>query len=110
MKRVLLDENMPRKLRRELPGCVVRTVQEEGWGSFENGALLRRAAANFDVFVTADRRMQFQQTLSGYEIGVVVIVTPRLWYAVLKTVGPELREAVASVRPGEIVHIHAGMP
>ncbi len=70
MKRVLFDENL-------LPAFEIRTVQEEGWGSIQNGELLRRAVGRFDVFLTADRRMQYQQKLIAFEIGIVVIVTPR---------------------------------
>jgi hypothetical protein len=78
VRRVLLDENLPRLLRRSFPEFEIRTVQEEGWGSFQNGQLLRRAEGTFDVLLTADRRMQYQQTLASFALGVVVIVTPRL--------------------------------
>lgn len=105
MKRVLFDENMPRRLRRELPGCTVRTVQDEGWAGLENGTLLRRAEAEFDIFVTADRRMEFQQALSDYVIGIIVIITPRLWYRVLVTIAPALRDAVETTQSGQVVHI-----
>jgi hypothetical protein len=44
VKRVLFDENMPRKLRRDIPEFAVRTVQEEGWAGLKNGELLRKAA------------------------------------------------------------------
>jgi predicted nuclease of predicted toxin-antitoxin system len=54
LKRVLLDENLPRKLRRDLPEFFVRTVQEEGWTSFTNGELLGRADQKFDVLLTGD--------------------------------------------------------
>ena len=105
MKRVLFDENMPRRLRRDLPDCLVRTVQQEGWAGIQNGELLTRAQETFDVFVTADRRMQFQQTLSGYSIGVVVVVTPRLWYHVLATIAPALRDAIETVQRGRMVEV-----
>ncbi len=63
--RVLLDEQLPRHLARELRGHDVSTVQQEGWAGLKNGELLRRAAdAVFDVFVTADRNLEFQQNLS----------------------------------------------
>lgn len=105
MKRVLFDENMPRRLRRALPDCIVRTIQEEGWAGLENGALLSQAQSKFDVFVTADRRMEFQQNLSAYGIGIIVIVTPRLWYRVLITIAPALREAIATIQAGQVVHV-----
>jgi hypothetical protein len=84
VRRVLFDENLPRLLRRRFPELEIRTVQEEGWGAFKNGELLRRAEGHFDVLLTADRRMQYQQKLTGFRIGIVVIVTPRLQIQVLE--------------------------
>jgi hypothetical protein len=61
--RVPLDEQLPRRLARELPGHVVRTVQQEGWAATKNGELLRlAAAAGFEAFLTADQNLEFQQT------------------------------------------------
>jgi len=105
VKRVLFDENLPRLLRHRLPEFEIRTVQEEGWGAFKNGELLRRAANRFDVLLTADRRMQYQQTLTSYEIGVVVIVTPRLQLGMLERALEEFRIAIAEIRPGEIKRV-----
>jgi hypothetical protein len=105
VKRVLFDENLPRLLRRDLPDCEVRTVQEEGWGSFRNGELLRRAEGKFDVFLTADRRMQYQQKLPVFDIGVVVIVTPRLRLGTLRRALAAIRDAISGVRAGEVVHV-----
>jgi len=105
VKRVLFDENLPRLLRRKLPEFEVRTVQEEGWGSLKNGDLLRRAEDSFDLFLTADRRMQYQQKLTSFRIGVVVIVTPRLDLHLLERVVGEIRVALDSVRPGEVIHV-----
>ena len=73
MKRVLFDENMPRKLRRDLPEFFICTAQEQGWSAFQNGDLLRRAAQDFDVLVTIDQRMRHQQNVPLLNIGVVVI-------------------------------------
>lgn len=105
MRRVLFDENLPRLLRKKLTEFEIRTVQEEGWGSLENGALLRRAEGSFDVLLTADRRMQYQQKLTSFGIGVVVIVTPRLQLAVLERALDQIRDALNSVDAGEIVRI-----
>lgn len=102
MKRVLFDENLPRLLRSKLPGFEIRTVQEEGWGAFKNGELLRRAENSFDVLLTADRRMQYQQTLTSYAIGVVVMVTPRLQLGILERALEDVRLAIVEIRPGEI--------
>lgn len=105
MIRVLFDENLPRLLRRKLPEFEIRTVQEEGWGAFKNGELLRRAEGRFDVLLTADRRMQYQQKLTAFGIGVVVIVTPRLQLQVLASALDPLRHAIRSVSFGEVLHV-----
>jgi predicted nuclease of predicted toxin-antitoxin system len=105
LRRILLDENLPRKLRRELPGCFVRTVQEEAWTSFANGELLGRAQANFDVLLTADRRLQFQQNLARFDIGVVVILTPSLRFREISKAISAISSAIASVSPGELIQV-----
>jgi hypothetical protein len=64
--RVLLDEQLPRLLRHHFPGHFVRTVRQQGWMGLRNGDLMRRAAGSgFEVFVTADQGLQFQQNLAG---------------------------------------------
>ena len=105
MKRVLLDENLPRKLRRDLAGFFVRTVQEENWTSFSNGELLGRAQDRFDVLLTADRRLQFQQNLSRFNIGVVVVLTVSLQYRHIRTAIEPIRTALTAIQPGELVQI-----
>jgi hypothetical protein len=74
VKRVLLDENLPRKLRRDLLEYVVRTVQEEGWTSFRNGELLTRAQHVFDVLLTADRRHEIRAALATVRPGQIIQV------------------------------------
>lgn len=72
--RVLLDECLPRRLKRELPGHDVRTAPEMGWAGKSNGELLALAARDFDVFLTTDRNLSFQQNVSAVDIAVVVLV------------------------------------
>jgi hypothetical protein len=105
VRRILLDENLPRKLRRELPEFTVRTVQEEGWTSFSNGELLGRAQERFDVLLTADRRLQFQQNLTRFEIGVVVILTVSLRFRAIRTAIEPIRSALTSVQPGQVIQV-----
>jgi hypothetical protein len=105
VKRVLLDENLPRKLRRDLPQFSVRTVQEEGWTSYENGELLTRAQTRFDVLLTGDRRLRFQQNLARFNIGIVVIITPSLRYRTIRQSIEAIRTAIDSVRGGELIEV-----
>lgn len=72
--RVLLDEMLPRKLKRLLPeGADVVTVQERGWDSKKNGELLASAEKEFDLLITTDRGIPHQQDLSRYNLTVVVL-------------------------------------
>jgi predicted nuclease of predicted toxin-antitoxin system len=105
VRRVLLDENLPRKLRRELLGFAVRTVQEEGWTSFRNGELLSRAQHSFEVLLTADRRLQLQQNIPQFDIGVVVIVTMNLRLRTILTAIEKIRTALEEVRAGEVITV-----
>ena len=90
MRRVLFDEDMPRQLRRDLPEFEIQTVQEKGWSAIQNGELLRRASESFDVLVTADQRLQYQQNIASFSIGVVVIVA-------VDTRLPNLRKSSSAV-------------
>jgi hypothetical protein len=105
VRRVLLDENLPRKLRRDLNEFSVRTVQEENWTSFTNGELLVRAQDRFDVLLTADRRLQFQQNLARFNIGVVVILTVSLQYRHIQQSIEAIRAALAAVKPGALLQV-----
>ena len=103
MKRVLFDENLPGSLRHRLPEFEIRTVQEEGWGAFKNGELLRRASGKFDVLLTADQRLRYQQNIQQFAIGVVAIETFDTTLAGLRQLLPQINQAVASVVPGTIL-------
>jgi len=94
---------MPRKLRRDLPEFHIRTAQEEGWAALKNGALLTRASAAFDVLVTIDQRMRYQQNVPRFAIGVVVIEVPDTRLVHLRSLLPELRDAIQNVRAGEVL-------
>ncbi|MBV9493884.1 MAG: hypothetical protein JOZ54_06540 [Acidobacteria bacterium] len=109
MRRVLFDEMMPRKLRRDLPDFSIRTAQEEGWGSFKNGELLRRASASFDVLLTADQRMRFQQHVPSFDIGIVVIEVPDMRLLYIRALVPQIREALARVVSGEVILVTSGI-
>lgn len=103
MRRVLFDEDLPRQLRRDFPEFDIRTVQEEGWSSVQNGELLRRASQNFDVLLTADQRLQYQQNIPRFDIAVVVIVAVDTRLPHLRSLLPQLRTAIVDVMPGTVI-------
>ena len=104
-KRVLLDECLPRNLKISLPGHDVRTVPEAGWASKENGELLSLAAAQYDVFVTVDRNLAFQQNLGRLPIAVVVLVARGNRLRDLLPLVPALQRAIETVEHGQMVRL-----
>jgi predicted nuclease of predicted toxin-antitoxin system len=104
--RVLLDEQLPRRLARELTGHEVRTVQQQGWAGLKNGELLQRAAdAGFEVFLTADQNLQYQQNLARARIGVVVLIAPSNKLEDLLPLLAPARKAISSSQAGEVVRV-----
>ena len=69
--RVFLDECIDWRLARDIVGHDVKTARQMGWTTIQNGALLALASQNFDVFVTLDRNLSFQQNLDGFSIAVI---------------------------------------
>jgi len=105
--RVLLDECVPKKLRRELPGHRVRTVTEMGWAGTKNGPLLRRAASQFDVFLTVDQGIEFQQSLTELDLSVVVMTAPSNDIDDLRPLMPRVMAALGSVKSGDVLVVRA---
>jgi predicted nuclease of predicted toxin-antitoxin system len=103
--RVLLDECLPRRLKRELPGHDVRTAPEMGWASKRNGELLQLAQREFDVFLTVDRNLQHQQNLASFEIAVVVLVASSNRFDDLRPLMNTVRDSLSIAKRGEALVI-----
>ncbi len=106
--KVLLDECVPRKLRRELRGHEVFTVTERGWSGVKNGELLALAEAEFDVFLTVDQNLKFQQHLKAFDIGVVLLVARNNRLKTLLSFMPEAREALENIKAGDFIRLGGG--
>ncbi len=103
--KVLLDECLPRKLKREVEADLVKTVPEAGWASKKNGELLRLAEADFDVLLTNDRNVEHQQNLKSFDLAFIVLVAPTNDIADLEPLMPAANEALKTIKAGEIKYI-----
>lgn len=92
--RILPDESLPHDLVALIPSHEVSTVGDEGWKSVKNGKLLSLAATKFDVFVTADRNLEFQQNLARLPLAVVVLIARKKWIQDLEPLLPGLAVAL----------------
>ncbi len=96
--RVLLDDCLPKCLKRELVGHDVKTAPEMGWASKRNGDLLGLAVSGFDVFVTADRNLSYQQDVSAFDIAVVVLAARSNRLDDLRPLVPQLLEILPTAK------------
>jgi len=94
---------MPQPLRRLLAEFEISTAQEMGWGRVKNGELLKRAEGVFDVFLTADQQLKYQQNLKGRQLAILVLSTNRWPQVRAKT--PEIITAIQSLRPGDYLEL-----
>lgn len=105
--RVLLDESLPGAPKRELDDFQAATVPEAGWAGTKNGALLKLANEEFDVFVTPDRSMPFQQNLSGLRLSLIILLARSNDIADLLPLVPGLKRALLGVKPGDVLRLGA---
>ena len=105
--RVLLDESVPRPLARLLVGHDARTVTQEKWTSLGNGALLKQAATAFDVLLTADQNIEYQQNLKMLPIAVVVLVADSNRLEALEPLIPAVLQALEVLPPRTLVRVGA---
>lgn len=103
--RLLLDECMPRRLKKEFVGHVVEHAREAGFAGLKNGALLRAAERAFDVLVTVDKNIPFQQNLKSLRIAILILIAKSNRYEDLKPLVPRALESLKSIQHGDVVRI-----
>jgi predicted nuclease of predicted toxin-antitoxin system len=103
--RILLDESVPRKLAFELTAHETQTVQKRGWAGLKNGALLRAASQEFEVLVTADSNLEFQQNPATLPIALIVLLAVNNRVETLRPLVPDVMEALKTIQPGQLVRV-----
>ena len=100
--KVFIDECVDWRLARDIVGHEVRTARQMGWSSVKNGELLALATKDFDVFVTVDRNLSFQQNLPAFEIAVIVLRARSNRLADLQQLVPELLGSIPTAKRGAV--------
>jgi hypothetical protein len=98
--RILFDQGTPVPLKEHLQGHSVATAYEKGWSTLRNGELLALAEAQFDVLVTTDRNLRFQQNVAVRKLAIVVL--PTTSWPRLSSAATRIAEFVAAAPPGKI--------
>jgi hypothetical protein len=102
--RILFDNGTPRGVASALVGHTVEEARSRGWDSLRNGELLTAAdAAGFDVLLTTDRNMRYQQSLEGRRLAVVALSKAR--WRLIKRMLPEILDAIAAATPGSFTEV-----
>jgi predicted nuclease of predicted toxin-antitoxin system len=97
--RILLDESIPRRLGAMLTGHEATTVPKSGWAGIKNGKLLALAATKFDVFLTADRNIEFQQNLSALPIAILIVLAKSNRMEDVRPLVPEILKELHHLPP-----------
>lgn len=97
--KILLDECLPRRLAKFLPGHDVRTVRQMDWLGLSNGKLLD-VAADFDLFVTVDKNLVKQQSVAGRKISIIVLRTPSNKIEDIAPLVPQVIAVLDQLKPG----------
>ena len=102
-RRILLDECVDWRLSRHLRPHAVTTVAQLGWSGVKNGRLLRQAEGEFDIFVTVDRNLSFQQRVINFDLAVVVLKASSNRLQDLLPLVSDLLNACQTIAPGSVV-------
>ena len=101
--KLLLDECTPHVLKRFLTGFEIKTVQDQGWSGITNGALLRLAEGHFDVLITSDQNLQYQQNLTNRQLAIVQLPTNQV--PLMIELAPQVQATLENIKTGEFVAI-----
>ena len=108
--KILLDHCVPRPLRREFPNHEVRTTREMGWEDLSNGKLLTKAHENdFEIFLTVDQNLRYQQNLEQHPIAIVVLVANGITVDDLKPLVPRVEKILTETQPSKIYEVSADL-
>jgi predicted nuclease of predicted toxin-antitoxin system len=97
--KILLDECVPWPMHRLLTGHECRTAQQQGWAGVKNGQLLQLAESEFNLFITSDQNLRYQQNLSGRSIAILELSTNKLHR--IEAAAELIRAGIAALKPGE---------
>jgi predicted nuclease of predicted toxin-antitoxin system len=103
--KILIDECLPVKIKRGFPEHDVLTVAEKAWNGTKNGELQSLAAKEFDVFITVDQNLPYQQNISGYDVVVIALRAKSNSLQDLEPLVPCIKELMVDVTKGQVYRI-----
>ena len=101
--KIIIDECVPHIVKKRLPHHQIKTVQELGWSGVKNGELLNLIEADFDIFVTSDKNLRYQQNLENRKTAILLL--PSNQVPIIENLLPRIDEELEKIQPGEFVEI-----
>jgi len=103
--KIFLDECVDWRLSRDIVGHEIKSAGQMGWTAIKNGELLALVSQHFDVFVTVDRNLAFQQNLAAVSIAAIVLQAKTNRLADIRALVPDLLAALDTAQPGQVERV-----
>ena len=101
--KIIIDECVPHIVKKRLIEREIKTVQEMGWAGVKNGELLKFVEAEFDVFITSDKNLRYQQNLKDREIAILLLPSDQV--PVIENLLPQIDEELENIKLGDFIEI-----
>ena len=101
--KIIIDECVPHIVKRRLPQREIKTVQEMGWAGVKNGKLLKLVEAEFDVFITSDKNLRYQQNLQNRKMAILLLPTNQI--PIIINLLPQIDEELEKMKSGDFVEL-----
>ena len=101
--KIIIDECVPHIVKKCLPHRQIKTVQEMGWAGVKNGELLKLVEERFEVFITSDKNLRYQQNLRDFTIAILLL--PSNQVPVIKKLLPQIDEALDIIKQDNFIEL-----
>lgn len=101
--KIIIDECVPHIVKKRLPQREIKTVQEMGWAGVKNGELLKLVEEEFEIFITSDKNLRYQQNLQDRTIAILLL--PSNQVPVIENLLPQIDEELEKIKPNDFVEI-----
>lgn len=101
--KIIIDECVPHIVKKRLPQREIKTVQEMGWAGVKNGELLKLVEEEFEIFITSDKNLRYQQNLEERKIGILLLPSNQI--PIIKNLLPQIDEALENIQLKDFVEL-----
>lgn len=100
---IIIDECVPHIVKKRLTQRQIKTVQEMGWAGVKNGELLKLIEAGFDIFITSDKNLRYQQNLRNRKLAILLLPSNQI--PIIENLLPQIDESIETIQSGEFIEI-----